>query len=67
MPRNSTILAIGAGIIAVVVFVGLIVIKPAKEQVYVSPSPTEVVRQYFESWNNKAWADMYATISDGFK
>jgi hypothetical protein len=30
-------------------------------------SPENAVRTYFESWNNKNWADMYSAISDGFK
>ncbi len=41
--------------------------KPADLQAYSTPSPEEVVRQYFESWNNKDWPNMYATLSDGFK
>ena len=34
---------------------------------YNAPPPDEVVRQYFESWDNKDWPNMYATLSDGFK
>ena len=34
---------------------------------YKIASPEEVVRQYFASWNNKNYPDMYAAISDGFK
>lgn len=29
--------------------------------------PIDVVRQYFNSWNEKNWTGMYETISDGFK
>lgn len=34
---------------------------------YWQPSPSDVVRQYFVSWGAKDYANMYATISDGFK
>lgn len=34
---------------------------------YHRPSPTEVVTQYFTSWNSKDIPNMYATLSDGFK
>ena len=34
---------------------------------YETPSPEEVVKQYFNAWSNKNYPDMYATISDGFK
>jgi len=34
---------------------------------YTTPSPEEVVRLYFTSWDEKRYADMYSTISDGFK
>ena len=30
-------------------------------------SPEEVVRLYFESWNNKDYRTQYSLISDGFK
>ena len=57
-----------AGIFIVLVVGGLayqlLQPKPVDYQV---PSPQEVVRQYFESWNKKDWPNMHATISDGFK
>ena len=34
---------------------------------YTIKKPTEVVRQYFESWDKKDYPNMYATLSDGFK
>lgn len=34
---------------------------------YEIPPPEEVVKQYFNAWNNKNYPDMYAAISDGFK
>ena len=30
-------------------------------------NPAEVVRLYFEAWNNKQYSTMYSLISDGFK
>ncbi len=56
------ILIIAAGVAYVQLFQ-----NPAGSQNYNVPLPEEVVRQYFESWNNKDWPNMYATISDGFK
>src|SRR3989338_10566768 len=38
-----------------------------EQQEYNVPSPEEVVRQYFASWDKKNYPDMYAAISDGFK
>ena len=37
------------------------------EEIYEQPTPEEIVEQYFVSWNDKNYADMYATLSDGFK
>jgi len=34
---------------------------------YKIASPEEVVRQYFASWGNKNYPDMYSAVSDGFK
>ena len=34
---------------------------------YETPSPEKVVEQYFASWGNKNYPDMYAAVSDGFK
>ncbi len=41
--------------------------KNLEKESYHAPSPEDVARQYFTSWNNKDYANMYATISDGFK
>lgn len=60
----------GAGILAIIVIAGVIYIQATQtttEQQYQSPNAEDVVRQYFESWNNKDWPNMYATLSDGFK
>ncbi len=38
-----------------------------KTQEYTQQSPADVVRLYFTAWSNKNYADMYSTISDGFK
>lgn len=57
-----------AGAFVVLVIGGLAYqLSQPKSVDYQVPSPQEVVRQYFESWNNKDWPNMYATISDGFK
>ncbi|MEK6861995.1 MAG: hypothetical protein AABY07_08580 [Nanoarchaeota archaeon] len=40
--------------------------KEANEK-YERPSSLDVVEQYFSSWSNKNYPNMYATISDGFK
>lgn len=61
----------GIIILAIIVFSGIAYVQLTKpsnsEQSYQTPSPEEVVRQYFESWNKNDWPNMYATISDGFK
>ncbi len=41
---------------------------PKKDDLdYEQPSPEETVRIYFNSWSEKDYVNMYATISDGFK
>ena len=48
--------------------IAYISLLPKDEQPeYNVPSPKEVVRQYFASWDKKIYPDMYAAISDGFK
>ncbi len=37
------------------------------EETYQPLSPEEVVRLYFTSWDQKNYADMHSTFSDGFK
>lgn len=48
-----------------IIYIGLTNNRESIE--YEIPSPEKVVRQYFEAWGNKDYANMYATISDGFK
>ncbi len=64
-------LYLGIGIIVLILIAGIIFVNlnstASEEQAYSTPSPEEVVRQYFESWDKKNWPDMYATLSDGFK
>ncbi len=68
---QKSIFILGAVVILGVLAVGTAVInlglfeQPIEQ--YQFPSPEEVVRQYFTSWNSRDWPDMYATISDGFK
>lgn len=68
---QKTILVSGAVVIAVVIIAGILIIQSGfgQEQPdqYQVPSPEQVVRQYFTSWNNNDWSNMYAAISDGFK
>ena len=69
MERRKTIFIFGLILIIAIAIIGIITANKNKqvEEVYNSPSPEEVVRQYFTAWNNKNYPDMYATISDGFK
>jgi len=60
----------GVGILAAIMITGIAYVQltqPSPEQSYQTPSPEEVVSQYFTAWNNKDWPNMYATLSDGFK
>lgn len=68
LPPNNRLLYTGLVILFLILIGGIIWVnsKP-KEQEYNFPSPEEVVRQYFESWDKKDWPNMYATLSDGFK
>lgn len=63
--RNVLIAAFALFLIAGVVYISLT--KSEESINYNVPIPEEVVRQYFTSWNNKNYPDMYAAISDGFK
>ncbi|MBI2004321.1 DUF4829 domain-containing protein [Candidatus Pacearchaeota archaeon] len=65
---NKKILYIGLTILFVIFIVGIIWTnnKPKTEE-FNFPSPEKVVEQYFNSWNNKDYANMYAVFSDGFK
>jgi hypothetical protein len=68
-PKSNVVL--GAVVIAAVFVAGLIYVQFTKQNEvadnYQVAPPEEVVRQYFTSWNNKDWPNMYAAISDGFK
>ena len=64
--RNLAILSLFVVFLAA----GIVYITLTKEErvpEYRTPSPEKVVEQYFASWNNKNYPDMYAAISDGFK
>src|SRR3989344_2405469 len=65
---NKKILYIGLAALFVIFIVGIIIAnnRPIEEE-YEFPSPKEVVEQYFTSWDNKDYVNMYATFSDGFK
>ncbi len=66
---NKKILYTGLFLILAVAVIGIFVINNNKDTVeeYTTPGPEDVVRQYFNAWNDKNYPDMYATISDGFK
>ena len=66
---NKKILFLGLLIILVVAILGVYFVQKNQENAfyYSSPTPEEVVRQYFTAWGNKNYPDMYSTISDGFK
>lgn len=59
----------GFAFLAVAFIVGIVFVNTNKQEnnSYNFPPPTEVVKQYFNSWNKKDYPNMYATISDGFK
>ncbi len=38
-----------------------------EDDVYLQPSPGDVVMLYFTAWNEGRYADMYSAVSDGFK
>lgn len=65
---NNKILYIGLSILFVIFVIGIIWVNSApKVEEYDFPSPENVVKQYFAAWNNKDYANMYSTFSDGFK
>src|SRR3989304_4278101 len=64
--RNLAILSLFVVFLAA----GIVYITLTKEEEvpeYQTPSPEYVVKQYFNSWNDGSYPDMYAAISDGFK
>lgn len=65
---NKKILYMGLGILFLILAVGIILVnnKPVEKE-YNFPSPEKVVEQYFTSWNNKDYVNMYSAFSDGFK
>ena len=65
---KKKIVLIAAFLLFFVAGIAYISLLPKNEQAeYQVPSPEEVVRQYFTSWDNKNYPDMYAAVSDGFK
>ncbi len=69
MERNANRNAIIA--VFLIFFIsGIVYISVTKSEEnidYEIQKPGEVVTQYFTSWSNKNYADMYAAVSDGFK
>lgn len=69
MGTNKKILFFGIVILVAIFLIGIVITNNQKKEEigYNFPTPAEVVTQYFTSWNNKDYQNMYATISDGFK
>jgi len=69
--NNKHKLYFGVGVIILILIAGVVFVnltsQASEGQDYSTPSPGEVVRQYFEAWDKESWPDMYATLSDGFK
>lgn len=66
--RDKKILYVGLVIILIILVIGIFIQSRKKgSEIYAVPLPEDVVKQYFVSWSNKNYPDMYATISDGFK
>jgi len=57
----------GLTILLIVAVAGVIAANKEEPEEYAFPQPEEVVNQYFSSWNNRNYPNMYAAISDGFK
>lgn len=64
---NKKILYAGLVILFIIFVVGIVIANNKKVEEYNFPEPDLVVEQYFNSWSNKDYANMYATFSDGFK
>ncbi len=66
---NNRIFYVGLFILGVILVIGIIWVnsKSPSEEEYNFPSPKKVVEQYFNSWNNKDYPNMYSLFSDGFK
>ena len=67
--KSSFPFFIGLGLIILFVVVAVLYQNASSTatETYQPSPPAEVVRQYFVSWNEKRYPDMYATLSDGFK
>jgi|SRR3989338_1728490 len=66
--NKKKIALIAAFLLFFIAGIAYISLLPKDEQAeYKVPSPEEVVRQYFVSWDKKIYPDMYAVISNGFK
>ena len=69
--ENKNVIRFGVATTVIIILAGIIYVQFFQEKNeadnYIMPDPSDVVRQYFVSWNNKDWPDMYATLSDGFK
>jgi len=67
---NKKLFYAGLFLIILFILVGIIIINSSKNTTplgYNFPTPEEVVQHYFITWNNKDYANMYSTFSDGFK
>ena len=63
--RNVLIAAFALFLIVGIAYISLT--KSGESIDYDIPIPEEVVKQYFNAWSSKNYADMYAAVSDGFK
>jgi len=67
-PKRKIIIVIVFILILTASFLIYSKFQPTKaDDKYQRPSSEAVVRQYFSAWSNEDYANMYATISDGFK
>ncbi len=64
--RTKTLILTVVFLVFAVVFLWYREQQPVQAS-YTPPSPEEMVRLYFTSWDEKRYADMYSAISDGFK
>lgn len=64
---NKKVLYGGLATLFVIALVWAIIANNKTVEDYDFPEPSIVVEQYFTSWSNKNYPDMYSTISDGFK
>mgnify|MGYP001620090182 FL=1 len=65
---NKQTLYIGLAVLFIIFVVGIMWVNSTpKVEEYNFPSPEKVVEQYFTSWDNKDYVNMYTTFSDVFK